>query len=116
MVPLNQAIVLFFGQPMKVACDRNCAKAWDRNKRPKIQLSDDDEDDFAFLADHELGEAPADPGTYEGDEAKPSTPDDFPNKWCVRECERCASSKPGQFVEPLAVKSFGERRYSIPRR
>jgi hypothetical protein len=110
----NEAIIQYFGQPCKIACDRNCAKAWGLNNRPKERLSSNP-DDFAFLADSELGEAPADPGTYEGGHAKPLSPDGFPNKWCVRECERCAMSKPGQSTHPLALETFESRVFNIPR-
>lgn len=109
----NDAMVQYFGQPMAVACDRKCHKAWGINSRPKVQLSDN-EDDYAFLADDELGDAPADPGTYEGADAKPASPDQFPNRWCVRECERCAHSAPGQFAVPLELKLFSKRQYNIP--
>lgn len=109
----SPAIITFFGQTAKVDCDRNCAKAWGRSSRPKVQLSDD-EDDFAYLADGELGDAPANPGTYEGDHAKPTSPDQFPNKWCVRECERCAMSKPGESDKPIAVPAFTMRRFNQP--
>jgi hypothetical protein len=115
MPEINEAVIRYFGQSAKVVCDRNCAKAWGINNRPKVQLSEG-EDDYAFLADGELGDAPADPGTYEGGDGKPSSPDEFPNKWCVRECERCAMSKPGQSHLPLALKAFDERRYNIPSR
>jgi hypothetical protein len=68
------------------------------NSHPRVQLSGH-VDDFAWLADGELGDAPADPGTYEGlaMEGKPATvtgPDDL-NRWCVRECERMSVSEPG---------------------
>jgi len=105
----NDATIIYFGQPARVNCDRQCNKAWGRNNRPTIQLSDD-EDDFAYLADSELGEAPDDPGTYEGDEGKPTSADQFPNKWCIRECERCNMSKPGAFREPLDLMSFEKYR------
>src|SRR4051812_30967358 len=82
---LNEAMITFVGQKAKVVCDRQCGKAWGSSKRPRVQLSAN-EDDYAYLADDELGEAPADPGTYEGDAAKPASPNEFPNKWCVREC------------------------------
>ena len=78
---------LFCGQLAILACNCNCTKAWGRNNRPRVQVSDN-EDDYAYLADGELGEAPADPGTYEGDHAKPRDPSERHNKWCWRECER----------------------------
>ena len=99
----NEAIITYFGHPMKVACDRHCNKAWGINNRPRVQLSEG-EDDYAYLADSELGDAPFNPGTYEGGDAKPDSPDEFPNKWCVRECERCASSAPGKWRMPLALR------------
>lgn len=81
--------ITFFDEKLVLACDGRCDKAWGINTRPRHQLSDDP-DDYEFLADGELGEAPADPGTYEGNHAKPA-PSDGPyrqNKWCARECER----------------------------
>jgi hypothetical protein len=110
---MNEATITYCSQQAKVACDRLCSKAWGISNRPKVQLSGN-EDDYAFLADGELGDAPADPGTYEGGHAKPASPDEFPNKWCVRECERCSMSRPCEYSLPLAVRSFAERRYNIP--
>lgn len=110
---INNAIVTYFGQRMRVVCDRNCAKAWGINSRPRIELSND-EDDYAFLADGELGDAPEDPGTYEGGFGKPLSPDEFPNKWCVRECERCARSKPGEYEEDLLPIDLSKRDYNMP--
>jgi hypothetical protein len=108
---INEAMITYFDQPAKVNCDRNCGKAWGINGRPKIQLSDDD--DYAFLADDELGTAPIDPGTYEGGVAKPLAPAEFPTKWCVRECERCNMSKPGEWNQPLDVSDFSQRRFNM---
>ena len=88
--------------------DGKCNKAWGVNQRPKIQLSDDD-DDIAWLADSELGEAPIDPGTYEGGEGKPLTPKH--NKWCFRECERSSNCPVSEIPK---LKSFEERRYNQP--
>lgn len=104
-------MITYFGQPARVKCDGNCTKAWGINNRPKIQLSSD-EDDYFWLADGELGEAPIDPGTYEGGIAKPLSPNEFPNKWCVRECERCRMSAMGEFDEPLPLRDFSHRRYN----
>ena len=40
------------------------------------------------------------------------TPDEFPTKWCVRECERCSRSQPiessGMLL--LEIHSFDKRR------
>lgn len=88
---MPKATVTYFGQRVIVSCDGKCNKAWGIQNRPRIYLKgeDVDGDDYVSLADDELGEAPADPGTYEGDQAKPPSALYFPNKWCVRECERC---------------------------
>jgi len=110
----NETVVLYFGQHMKVNCDRRCDKAWGMDSRPKIQLSDD-EDDVVYLADHELTIAPKMSGTWEGRDTKPLSPDEFPNKWCVRQCERCNHSNPGEFTEPLELTKWDERVYNIPR-
>jgi hypothetical protein len=110
IMKLNVATITYFGKPRKVICDRNCGKAWGINSRPKVQLSNDS-DDFAFLADGETGDAPEDPGTYEGEHAKPLSPDEFPNKWCVRECERCTKADVGK---PIELRSFARRRFNLP--
>ena len=74
--------IIFFGKKVKASCDENCNKAWGINSRPQDDYGDDTPDGF-------LGNAPIDPGTYEGGCAKPINKIDIPNKWCVRECERC---------------------------
>lgn len=81
-------------------------------RRPKKQLSDDP-DNYEWLSDHELGEAPINPGTYEGGFAKPVSKTDIPNKWCVRECERCIMSEPGQYNKPLELPDFSKRIQNI---
>jgi hypothetical protein len=81
--------ITYFGVPVVLVCDGHCNKAWGINNRPRVQLSDV-EDDYSGLADREVGVAPIDPGTYEGSDAKPTDYRDpkRQNKWCVRECER----------------------------
>jgi len=111
----NDSVITFFGRKARVVCDRNCNKAWGLNSRPKKKLSDN-EDDFCFLSDGEIDNAPEDPGTYEGGCAKPLSPDEFPNKWCVRECERCSISEPNEWNLPLEPKSFVDEQYNIDRR
>ena len=110
---INEAIILFCGQKARVKCDRKCSKAWGLNRRSRQQLSETDEEDYCFLADSELREAPRNPGTYECGSAKPLTPDEFPQKWCVRECERCAISSPGKWMNDLELKEFEVRSYNI---
>ena len=104
--------ITYFGQPARVNCDRQCQKAWGINSRPRVQLSEA-EDDYAFLADGELGEAPADPGTYEGSHGKPTSPAQFPNKWCVRECERCSMTNFGDPDAPIELPDFSGRIKNI---
>ena len=108
---MNQSVILYMGQSVRVTCDRLCSKAWGINQRPTVQFSGEDPDDYAFLADGELGEAPVNPGTYEGGQGKPLTPDAFPNKLCVRECERCDIAR---LDEPVTVRSFAGRVYNQP--
>ncbi len=104
--------ITYFGQSAAVACDARCDKAWGRNNRPCIELAPDDPDDTAYLADGELGIAPADPGTYEGGDAKPRTPAERLNKWCVRECERCRMTPPDGALTELP--DFSTRQYNMP--
>ena len=112
----QEAEITFFGQCVKVACDLKCKKAWGVNSRPRVYnglAGEDFGDDWAYLSDSELGEAPSNPGTYEGSDGKPLSPAEFPNKWCVRECERCVISRPGESLEPLELQDFSKRVYNI---
>lgn len=102
--------IVFFDQPCVLACDAKCSKAWGINSRPSARLSDDP-DDYAWLADGELGAAPEDPGTYEGGHAKPRTLTERLNKWCARECERSVLIGRDEDIE---LPSFAERRHNIP--
>jgi hypothetical protein len=110
-----EKLITYAGQPAKVRCDEKCNKAWGGNSRPKNQLSDD-EDDWEYLSDSELGEAPTDPGTYEGSDAKPTNDAEKMNRWCVRECERCRMSKPGEWDRPLELRDLNKRFANIPNR
>jgi hypothetical protein len=112
---MKEAIVKYFGNPMKVCCDGNCKKAWGIDTRPTESLSDD-YDDYAFLADDELGDAPENPGTAEGPDCKPLSSDEFPNKWCVRQCERCNHSKFGESMLDLTPINFDKRVYNYDSR
>ena len=107
-----EAIITYCGQPAKVKCDEKCNKAWGVSQRPRQQLSDNP-DDYVMFSDDELGEAPENPGTYEGGHGKPRPGDYKPNKWCVRQCERCAMSSPGKSHLPLEIPDFTKRRYNI---
>lgn len=103
--------VFYFGQSVVVACDARCDKAWGIADRPRRQLSEES-DDFEWLADSELGEAPEHPGTWEGEHTKPTTPDERLNKWCVRACERSVMCRPG---ETLRLPDFSNRVRNIER-
>lgn len=96
--------------PLTLVCDGRCTKAWGINARPRVQVSDL-EDDILYLADAELGVAPDDPGTYEGGCAKPCTPSSRLNKWCARECER---SRIVQTGEDIVLSDFTVRLRNIP--
>lgn len=106
--------IKFCGQQATHACDGKCNKAWGMNgRRPRVQLSDD-VDDFAYLSDTEVGEAPIDSGWYEGDQGKPRDakgPEDI-NKWCVRECERAWISPPGRPDATPELRDFSVRFYN----
>lgn len=107
--------IIYFGQKVKVTCDGKCEKAWGINSRPKVQLDENNQDDYAYLSDDELGVAPVDPGTYEGGQAKPLNDEDKMNKWCCRECERCCMSKLNESDKPIVLEDFSKRVYNIPR-
>jgi hypothetical protein len=94
-----------------IACDARCDKAWGINLRPRVVLSAEP-GDSAFLTDGELGEAPADPGTYEGGHGKPRRPQDRLNKWCFRECERCAEAPT---LDDISLPDFSVRLYNMHR-
>lgn len=89
------------GEPIVVACDGRCDKAWGINNRPRYT----DGGVERFRSDDSLPTAPIDPGTYEGGDAKPTSPcAGFEHtKWCVRECERCVWGAVG---EPLDLPEF----------
>jgi hypothetical protein len=101
--------IVWFGRSMVLGCDGNCAKAWGFSQRPKERVGKD-QDDVAYLADGELGEAPERPGTYEGGHSKPDGPHAM-NKWCSRECER---SDIAPSVEKLSLADWSKRVLNQP--
>lgn len=110
-----EKVLTYFGQRAKVACDGRCEKAWGISDRPRVLLGNGtDPDDYAWLSDAEVGDAPTDPGTYEGDHGKPVdvTGPEHMNKWCVRACERCVMSDPGKWEAPLPLPDFSRRFYN----
>lgn len=106
-------LVRYFDQPMAVACDVKCDKAWGVSQRPRVYFDPADEDDSAYVSDGELGTAPIDPGTYEGGYGKPQMPAQRMNKWCVRECERCIRVDMGELATYVG---FDRLRYNQPRK
>lgn len=105
-----QKQITYCGNQVIVACDEKCNKAWGINGRPQNQLSED-ADDYEYLTDNELPNAPIDPGTYEGGHAKPVDKIGIPNKWCVRECERCRFF---DLAETIKLPDFSQRIKNIP--
>jgi hypothetical protein len=104
MPPAKQ--ITYFGQLAFVDCDRQCHKAWGSNTRPKQSPKPNPKHIAEYLSDDELGMAPSDPKTYEGGQGKPKSPREFPNKWCVRECERCVMARR---VEDIKLRNFTKR-------
>ena len=97
--------IVYCGRRMTLACDGRCHKAWGRNNRPQVACGED-VDDFEYLADNEVGLAPADPGTSEGADSKPREESEQLNKWCARECERSVRVPLGT---PISLPNFKER-------
>ena len=87
--------LFIFGRETIIACDCKCNKAWGINSRPKEYLDDNNPDDYCYIPDGELEEAPKDPGTSEGGDKK--EPLSF-NKWCIRECERLSLYDPKEEI------------------
>lgn len=121
--------IIYFGKPCVLACDAQCHKAWGINNRPRVYMHDptltvypNDEhhyppdmdeyngDDYAYLADGELGDAPIDPGTTEGFQPKPTEPEERLNKWCARECER---SDIADTLDDIELDDLSIRLYNI---
>ena len=106
---MHTKTIQWMGRTIVLACDGNCGKAWGITQRPKQPLGDDP-DDVAYLADGELGDAPADPETYEGGCAKPASPGGM-NRWCARECER---SDMAATVDKLVLPDYNVRLFNQP--
>ena len=131
--------IIYFGKKTFLACDEKCNKAWGINSRPEVYLQcttpdvifktkenrypkefieGGNVDDSAWLSDNELGEAPIDPGTYEGNDGKPTEDSEKLNKWCCRECERSVMCNTLEEAQAEALKKsqeFQSRVYNIPR-
>jgi hypothetical protein len=105
---IHQKQILWFGSHVTLACDGQCNKAWGISCRPKVEFDTNEPDDYAFLADGELDDAPAQPGTWEGGHGKPEGPHEM-NKWCARECERSNIYEAG---EPVVLRDYSVRRFN----
>lgn len=103
--------IIWAGEYATVACDGQCNKAWGINGRPRLKLSEDP-DDYAWLPDGELGEAPATSGIHEGGDWKPTNPGEVLNRWCARECERCVMTEPGRPRELPKLRDFSRLFYN----
>jgi hypothetical protein len=104
--------IKYFGHELILICDGKCSKAFGFNGRPKNQLSKD-EDDYEYLSDDELPTAPQDPGTYEGRDAKPTSPQSRLNKWCARECERAIKMESNKW---FILPDFSKRKPNYSKR
>lgn len=107
-------LITAYGEAAFVMCDAKCDKAWGSTSRPR-ELCSEDEDDFVLLADGELGEAPANPDSYEGGVGKPRRPEDRLNRWCFRECERAEWAGHLDKDKLVQLKDWSQRQYNIPR-
>lgn len=107
--------ILFFGNECLLICDGKCHKAFGLNNRPRINYDKDNPDDYAFLPDKGVDEAPDDPGTYEGGHSKPPNPD-YMNKWCARACERgrIVNIPQRNRIVSFDLPTFNKLRYNIP--
>lgn len=100
-----------FGRRLVIGCDGKCESAFGINGRPYEQLSDDP-DDIVWLSDDEAGKAPESGKTKfyaEGVDLKPASKENMLNRWCFRECERCAKAEIG---EELKLEDWSNRVYS----
>lgn len=70
-------------------------------------------DDYCYLADDELGTAPIDPGTIEGEDSKPILPSERLNKWCCRECERSIIVDDIDVAVDFELPDLSKRLYNI---
>lgn len=104
-------LITFFGEQCILACDARCDKAWGICARPRRMLSDD-EDDYVYLADSELGVAPDESGTWEGEDEKPSCVTERLNKWCARQCERSVIAG---LDKPIVLVDLEHPAPNIPR-
>ena len=114
---LSRAIT-YCGRDAVLACDGKCSKAWGINGgRPKISFDPKDPDDYAYLPDQDVGEAPDQSDIGEGGHGKPRHPEDRLNKWCARECERSSILSGDDMASPADhLPDFSNLHYNMPSR
>jgi hypothetical protein len=66
--------ILYSGKRCLAVCDHKCNKAWWFDGDRPQRRDPAEPDDVIWFADREVGIAPANPGSYEGGQGKPSTP------------------------------------------
>lgn len=123
--------IVYFGRQTHTGCDAKCHKAWGMQLRPAVYLDAEgkvikvylggkgkydlpdgaDPDNHAYIPDELLGNAPEEPGTWEGFEGK--EPESL-NKWCVRQCERNEIGEYDDPMGPLKLKNFSDFLFNIP--
>lgn len=115
--------ITWFGSPALLACDGKCKNAWGINGgRPRVEFDPDEPDDYAYLPDHQVGEAPDDPGSYEGGHAKPTAygaawEQHRLNRWCARECERSEILEGNEMEDPSShMPDYSRLHYNMPER
>lgn len=107
-----QKTAVFWGVPITINCDRQCNKAFGREGRPCLPNIG------IYCGDDQLGDAPKSIWVNDGSESgmdKPSTPDEFPNEWCIRMCERSkyAILQNGQETPVVVPPVFPDISYLI---
>lgn len=81
-----------------VACDANCNKAFGRDDRPR----GDHPDDSMYIPDDLAPDAPIDPGSRAGADAKPRCLSERLNAWCRDICERSVVLDAQRAIAPEA--------------
>lgn len=123
--------IVYFGRQTHTGCDAKCHKAWGTQQRPCVYLDAEgkvirvwlggrgkydlpegaDPDNHAYVPDDLLGNAPEEPGTWEGSDGK--EPESL-NKWCVRQCERNEIGDYDDPMGPLKLRDFSDWRFNMP--
>jgi hypothetical protein len=107
------------GSPVGIGTSTSDMQEIEEGTLPFLKRDEEvDPDNHAYIPDRLLGKAPTDPGTYEGGHGKPDwrpRTGEKMNKWCVRQCERCVMTTPGNSDGPLALPDMDTYRFNNPR-